>query len=145
MTATKLSPPGGVSLAGACQKRWKSPARDSSSSPIGQALPLAEILFGEIRHLDRVGAWDWLRSGQAGADDRRGRLMGAAQIAGHPHRGARQLFGEAGEERGLGAGAGKVSLAIDAAAMIYRRMPHQPEAGGARTGRSLIAALRDQT
>jgi hypothetical protein len=58
-------------------------------------------LFGEVRHLDRVRAGDRLRSGQAGADDRRGRFVGAAQIAGHPDRGARKLFGKAGKECGF--------------------------------------------
>jgi hypothetical protein len=45
---------------------------------IGKALPFAEILFGEVRHRDRLRPGDRLRPRQTGADDRRRRLMSAA-------------------------------------------------------------------
>ena len=96
---------------------------------IGQPLPVAETLLGEIGDRRRVGAGDLGRSRQAGADDRPRRLVGAAQIAGHPGRIARQLPREPGEHGGVGAVARHVLLAVDAAVMLHRRVPHPPEAG----------------
>jgi osmoprotectant transport system ATP-binding protein len=51
-----------------------------------QALPFAQVLFGQGADLDRFDALKTLRRrGQ----DRRGRLLGAQQVAGEPHRIAR--------------------------------------------------------
>src|SRR5215472_18261985 len=59
---------------------------------IGEALPLAEILFGEVGNRDGAGSGDRLGTRHTRADNCRRRLMGAAQIARHPHRAPRQLL-----------------------------------------------------
>src|SRR5215831_10749303 len=68
------------------------------------------------------------RAGQP-PDDRRRCLVGAAQIARHPDRAARQLLGEPGKIGSLRTIARKVQLAIDPTTMVYRRVPDPPKAG----------------
>jgi hypothetical protein len=87
------------------------------------------MLLGEIVDRDRFRAGDSFGPGQAGSDDRRRRLVGAAQIACHPDRVARQLLGEPSESGAFRAIARKVQLSIDAAAMVYRRVADPPKAG----------------
>src|SRR5215471_10768779 len=113
---------------------------------IGEALPLAEILFGEVGDRDGAGSGDRLGSGQAGANDCRRRLMGAAQMARHPHRTPRQLLRKTRKQRGIGAVAGQIRLAIDASALCDWRVAHPPEArrGLRALRRRLTVALRDE-
>ena len=94
---------------------------------IGQALPVAETLLGEVGHRRRVGAGYLGRSGQAGAHDRPRRLVRAAQMARDPDRIARQLPRQPGEHGSIGAVARHVRLPVDAAAMLDRGVPHPPE------------------
>src|SRR5262245_28144828 len=81
------------------------------------------MLFGQGAHLHRLDAVKTLwRRGQ----DRRGRLLGAQQVAGKPYRIARQLAGENAENLGIAAVAAEISLAIDEAAIGHRRVPDPP-------------------
>src|SRR5205085_330431 len=104
---------------------------------VGQPLPVAKALLREIGDSRHVRAGDRVGAGQAGTHDRARRLVGAAQIAGHPDRVARQLTREAGEDGRVGTVAGHVLLAVDAALMRDRGMPDPPEA---RRRRGLVGA-----
>ena len=94
---------------------------------ISEALPLAKALLGEIGVLRRVGAGDQGGAGEPGADDGPRRLVGAPQIARHPHRISRQLPRETGEDGGLATVARHVLLAVDPPAALDRGVPHPPE------------------
>src|SRR5262249_56322941 len=52
---------------------------------IAEALPVAEILFGEFGQRDCPGTRDRPRSGEPRANYGRRRLVGAPPIARHPH------------------------------------------------------------
>src|SRR6266550_8610883 len=96
---------------------------------VGQPLPLAKALLRKIR--DRLGIRPGDRIGppEPGAHDRPRGLMRPAQMSRDPHRIARQLARQPGKNRGIGAVARHVLLAVDTPLMRDRRMPYPPEAG----------------
>ena len=109
---------------------------------VGQPLPLAKALLRKIG--DRLGIRPGDRIGppEPGAHDRPRRLVRPAQMARDPHRIARQLARQPGKNRGIGAVARHVLLAVDAPLMRNRRMPYPPEAGRRRRRLSRAGANR---
>src|SRR5258708_6758788 len=91
------------------------------------AVPLAETLLVELTLDDEAGAGDRRGTGQAGADDRRGGLMGALQRTGDPNGILGQARRKAGEDGIVAAIAGQVGLAVDAAVVDrHRGVTHPP-------------------
>src|SRR5207302_8097734 len=132
---------------GACSRR-RMPEPVERAAPrmaqflVGQPLQLANALLRKIgdrlatRPGDRIGA------PEPGAHDRPRRLVRPAEMARDPHRIARQLARQPGKNRGIGAVARHVLLAVDAPLMRNRRMPYPREAGRRRGRISRAGANR---
>src|SRR5437660_9379307 len=110
---------------------------------VGQPLPIPKALLRKVGDRLSIRPGDRIGPRQPGAHDRPRRLVRPAQMARDPHRIARQLARQPGKNRGIGAVARHVLLAVDTPLMRNRRMPYPPEAGR-RPGR-VGGACADRT
>jgi len=90
-----------------------------------EPLPIAQMLLGQGG--ERLGH-DTVVPALACAQDRRGRLLGARQMARHPYRIAGQFARQEAEDLNVAAIAIEVALAIDAALVRHRSVPDPPPA-----------------
>ena len=93
--STKLSPPGGRSSAGPNHERVRADLALGIEGLALHALPLAQVLLGEVGDGERL---DRRVPAVGRRQDGGGRLPGAREIAGHPHRVARQLARQHAED-----------------------------------------------
>ena len=111
--------------------RWRKPQRVRADFPLGierlalEALPVAQVLLGQIGHCD--GRYGGVALGSRRQDRHRG-LPRAGEIAGEPHRVLRQLTRQHGENLAVRAVAIEIALAVDAAAIGNGSMADTPPA-----------------